>query len=363
METIQQDREHSARAILTYETSSIRAANWRDRYSGVRSSDHNCNSARPCDVLNCPFKEYGGNSYQRCIHLTNLTASPPSPIPDNKLPKFDTTPNFFNFGFEGDGTTSAINGKNFQFPVVAYQTSCGQYDRDKADREINTCSMRSSSKCINVAPIANKKKFTTEEEPETIIMVLSAVGNVSKGFNNFAHPIHLHGHSFHVLYIGHGIYNSTGQLIDNSPDVDCGDNLCMNPTWSNDTIPMDVLREVTGDGGRIKNTAILKDTVIVPGGGYVVIAFQADNPGYWFLHCHIEVHQLEGMGVMIEEYPSDQHPKPPSEINNQGHFRWNANNYNEHVMKAETCSSQSGSRKITVMISLLAVCVYISTIL
>ena len=372
LETIQQDREHSARAILTYETSSIHVTDWIYLYSGVRSTDHNCGSERQCYVLNCPFKDYVNSTNQTCIHLTELRAL--FPVSNDKLPKFSSIPDcpdcqFFNFGFEGDGTTSAINGKNFQFPVVAYQTSCGQYDRDQADREIDTCSMRSSSKssmdrkCINVAPIANKKKFTTEEEPETIIMVLSAVGDVSKRFNNFAHPIHLHGHSFHVLYIGHGIYNSTGKLIDNSPDVDCrGDNLCMNPTWRNG-IPMDVLREVTGDGGRIKNTAILKDTVIVPAGGYVVIAFQADNPGYWFLHCHIEVHQLEGMGVMIEEYPSDQHPKPPSEINNQGHFRWNKNNYNEHVMKAETCSSDSGSRKITVTVSLLAVCVYISTIL
>ena len=69
--------------------------------------------------------------------------------------------------------------------------------------------------------------------------------------------------------------------------------------------------------------------------------------------------------MMIKEYPSDQHPKPPSEINNQGHFRWNINNYNEHVKKAEICSSESGrsgSGKITVIISLLAVCVYISSI-
>ena len=354
----QQDREHSARAILTYETSPIRSTDWTDAYSKVHSSDHNCGSEHQCVVLNCPFREYGGNTYQRCIHLTNLTASPPSPIPDNKLPKLDTTPNFFNFGFEGDNFTSAINGKNFQFPVVAYQTSCGQYDRDKMNE--NTCSMCSNEssmdcKCINVALIANKEKFTTEEEPETVIMVLSAVGNMSSGLNNFSHPIHLHGHSFHVLYIGHGEYNEEGKLIANSPDVDCGDFLCMNPTWNNDTMPMDVLREVTRDGGRIKNTAILKDTVIVPAGGYVVIAFHADNPGYWFLHCHIEVHQLEGMGVMIEEYPSDQHPKPPSGINNQGHFQWNTEDYNNLIMQGKTCRESANHIRTELIVVLSAV--------
>ena len=44
-----------------------------------------------------------------------------------------------------------------------------------------------------------------------------------------------------------------------------------------------------------------KDTVIVPFGGYTVIRFIVDNPGWWFLHCHIEVHQLEGMAVVIKE--------------------------------------------------------------
>ena len=48
---------------------------------------------------------------------------------------------------------------------------------------------------------------------------------------------------------------NTGKLIDNSPDVDCGDLFCMNPTWDNNTIPMDVVNEVTGDGGCIKNTS------------------------------------------------------------------------------------------------------------
>ena len=40
---------------------------------------------------------------------------------------------------------------------------------------------------------------------------------------------------------------------------------------------------------------------MVPAGGYVVINFISDNPGWWFLHCHIEVHQLEGMAMIVHE--------------------------------------------------------------
>ena len=54
-------------------------------------------------------------------------------------------------------------------------------------------------------------------------------------------------------------------------------------------------------GRRDLNRAPLKDTVIIPAGGYAVVYFRANNPGYWFLHCHIEVHQLEGMAVVIND--------------------------------------------------------------
>ena len=46
--------------------------------------------------------------------------------------------------------------------------------------------------------------------------------------------------------------------------------------------------------------------MIVPAGGYVVINFKSDNPGYWFMHCHIEIHQLQGMAVIINEAPIQQ---------------------------------------------------------
>jgi hypothetical protein len=53
-----------------------------------------------------------------------------------------------------------------------------------------------------------------------------------------------------------------------------------------------------------------KDTIIVPTGGYVVIRFKADNPGLWFFHCHIDLHNTNGMGMMINESPKSHMPVP-----------------------------------------------------
>ena len=37
------------------------------------------------------------------------------------------------------------------------------------------------------------------------------------------------------------------------------------------------------------------DTVLVPPKEAVEIAFVADNPGDWMLHCHVTDHQVSGM--------------------------------------------------------------------
>ena len=67
----------------------------------------------------------------------------------------------------------------------------------------------------------------------------------------------------------------------------------------------------------INHRTIRKDTVMVPAGGYVVINFLSDNPGQWFLHCHKELHQLEGMALIVNEALEEQR-KPPDGLNKCG---------------------------------------------
>lgn len=69
---------------------------------------------------------------------------------------------------------------------------------------------------------------------------------------DMSHPIHLHGHAFRVVAI--------------------------------DDLPLD---------------GALRDTVLVPIGGSVTVAFLADNPGHWALHCHNLYHMAAGMMTSI----------------------------------------------------------------
>ena len=210
--------------------------------------------------------------------------------PEDELPRSEDvnikSTWFFNFGFNSVEFTSTVNGRNFILPTTSLQTGdvsqidgefCQQLT-DECNRTENDCT------CVHVVDI------DSEFAGKTVRFVLSSL-NTTMNFS-FAHPIHLHGHSFHVVKVGYGSYSEDNRLMSPTKDIECGMPCLKAPTWANETIPNDIT---------ITNKTIRKDTVIVPAGGYVVIDFIADNPGYWFLHCHIEPHQLEGMALVINE--------------------------------------------------------------
>lgn len=41
--------------------------------------------------------------------------------------------------------------------------------------------------------------------------------------------------------------------------------------------------------------------MLVPPGGFAVIAFKTDNPGSWLMHCHIAFHASNGLALQILE--------------------------------------------------------------
>ena len=69
---------------------------------------------------------------------------------------------------------------------------------------------------------------------------------------------------------------------------------------------------------------------MLPAGGYVVINFISDNPGWWFLHCHIEIHQLQGMALIVNEI-ADKQPQPPEGMNKCGDFEMSVQQFHSYT--------------------------------
>ncbi|KAF5092265.1 hypothetical protein D0Z03_002951 [Geotrichum reessii] len=112
----------------------------------------------------------------------------------------------------------------------------------------------------------------------------------------FDHPFHMHGHSFNVI------------------------SKSKNESFQYSNIG-EALRR--GDESIDFENAPFVDTVVVPRNGHAVIRFTAHNPGYWFLHCHINHHLLAGMGGFLV-VDSAKIPPIPFALYNQPHVEYDS---------------------------------------
>lgn len=181
---------------------------------------------------------------------------------------------------------------------------------------------------------------------KTIRLVLSSAGK-TRANRRFAHPIHLHGHHFHIVAMGYGEYNTTtGESLSPTKDIVCGSGstrrVCVSPSWKSGAEP-----NVTTT---LDQFTITKDTVLLPGLGYVVIHFRSTNPGWWLLHCHMLPHQNEGMALVINEAEERQPPAPDS-ICRHGNFTWTVEEFSEALEFEYTSPSPTSSSPATAMSS------------
>ncbi|XP_046583057.1 laccase-2-like [Haliotis rubra] len=279
-QSIEKGVDHKAEAILRYEGAPD---------AEPTTSRRTCTAALPCRVVNSPFTNFP-ISNTKTVRFDELKSLPDDdPAPPITPGKFKE--HFLNFGFPGySHFPGQVNGHKFKMPVVSALSQIDEVDTSCSRED---CGFNKTCHCT----------FTLNlKYGDTVQLVFLNMGN---GWG-WSHPIHLHGHSFYVLKMGYAIQNSsTYQVAGSNPDISCnGDPFCnaatfANSAWTGDNIP----------GLELKNPP-RKDTIIVPTGGYVVVRIRADNPGVWFMHCHIEMHNADGMAMMINE-AQDKHPAPP----------------------------------------------------
>lgn len=360
-ETLEIDREsngglppfeslhHVAEAILQYVDGDITNPPTisSTKYLSIKANSPaiSCNSGQRCKAVNCPFKDFHSSYFTDCMNVQELRLL--EPTPQEQLPQAyppSDCPDclhFINFNFEGDAETSAVNGRNFILPPAPPQTQ-----NEDFQEQAKICSLEANCNpptldclCTHVIDIPYKK---------TVQFVLTALGSYIN-----AHPIHLHGHTFHVVHVGYPEYSPvTGFIGKHSQDIVCEDAQCQSqegcdkkrctkPGWAEDHWPT----------FKIDSKTIRKDTVYVPAGGYVVINIISDNPGYWFLHCHIEVHQLEGMALIVNEaFEQQQLLTVPDYVNKCGDVtltmgEYEAQNPSKQQMQFKVADEESHQSK------------------
>lgn len=111
--------------------------------------------------------------------------------------------------------------------------------------------------------------FETPREHEWTYALIISSGNAPTD-----HPIHLHGHDFYILAQGKGLWNG-GKA-----------------TW-NDSL------------ANLNNPPRRDTAMLYAGLSYLLLAWKADNPGFWLMHCHLGWHTSMGFDWQFLEKRQD----------------------------------------------------------
>lgn len=104
------------------------------------------------------------------------------------------------------------------------------------------------------------------------------IENDPEGTFSIPHPMHLHGHDYVV--------------VGRSPPQAPGG-------------PTHVFNPATDRGLLKANNPVRRDVVMLPAGGWMIMAFKLNNPGAWLMHCHIAWHVSGGLSNQFLERRTD----------------------------------------------------------
>ena len=316
--------EHKAEAILQYNINQGSELPIQEP-----SQTWNCTRESPCRIVNCPF---ASNSFTEnvlnynCINVHEFESRFSESVPLSiHAPSIIHNTLFYNFDFYGEKSTNAssVDGINFRYPADPPVVDHERFEANKDDYICpgRGCPHRLLDPDVPFCTCTHQIDLSNLPENDAVQIVITNINTLANNDRlklGSSHSVHLHGHSFYVVKTGYPEYNPDGTIAGFNRDLECID-LATNREcdrlfavierednagrytkvqeirWRNETAGS----IETGD-----KPLPIKDTVIVPYGGYVVIRFVINNPGWWFFHCHIEAHQLEGMAAVITELPS-----------------------------------------------------------
>ncbi|XP_017702442.2 laccase-6-like isoform X2 [Phoenix dactylifera] len=195
-----------------------------------------------------------------------------------------STPNKSCQGPNGGTFAASMNNITFVKPSISllqayYDSLHGHYTDDFPSRPLKVYDF------VNGAPnnfpndtqSLNGTRVKVLEYGARVQLILQDTGTVSTD----NHPMHLHGYSFYVVGYGTGNYNSRTAKLN-----------LVDPPYMN--------------------------TIGVPVGGWAAIRFIADNPGVWFMHCHLDLHTTWGLSMAFivknGKGPLETLPHPPADL-------------------------------------------------
>ncbi|XP_076941494.1 laccase-4-like [Bidens hawaiensis] len=183
----------------------------------------------------------------------------------------------------GSRVVAGINNVTFVMPDTAllqahYYNLSGVYTTDFPGNPVTPYNYTGSNPLTNLQ-VTNGTKVYPLEFNSTVQVVMQGNSVIAPE----SHPIHLHGFNFFVVGKGLGNFDPVND-----------------PKKFNLVDPVE------------------RNTLNIPTAGWTAIRFRADNPGVWFLHCHLEVHTTWGLKMvfLVEngKGPNESIIPPPKDL-------------------------------------------------
>ncbi|KAI3817801.1 hypothetical protein L1987_11599 [Smallanthus sonchifolius] len=183
----------------------------------------------------------------------------------------------------GSRVMAGINNVTFVMPDTAllqahYYNISGVFTTDFPGNPVTPYNYTGNNSLTNIQ-ITNGTKVYPLAYNSTVQVVMQGNAIIAPE----SHPIHLHGFNFFVVGKGMGNFDPV-----------------------NDPMKFNLVDPVE------------RNTLNIPTAGWTAIRFRADNPGVWFLHCHLEVHTTWGlkMAFLVEngKGPNESIIPPPKDL-------------------------------------------------
>ncbi|KAK9670201.1 hypothetical protein RND81_13G185300 [Saponaria officinalis] len=184
----------------------------------------------------------------------------------------------------GTRLAASLNNITFVMPQTAllqahYYNISGVFRTDFPDKPPTPFNYTGAPLTANLRTVVQGTRVSKIKFNSTVEVVLQDTNLLTVE----SHPFHLHGYNFFVVGTGVGNFD---------PAKD--------PAKFNLVDPPE------------------RNTVGVPTGGWTAIRFRADNPGVWFMHCHLELHTGWGLktAFVVENGPGPQYSilPPPKDL-------------------------------------------------
>ncbi|CAM8909987.1 unnamed protein product [Rhodiola kirilowii] len=186
-------------------------------------------------------------------------------------------------GPNGTRFAASVNNVSFVLPTTALlqahflQRSNGVYTTDFPNTPITPFNYTGTSP--NNTMVSSGTKVVVLKYNTTVELIMQDTSILGAE----SHPLHLHGFNFFVVGQGFGNFDR-----------------------NNDTKRFNLVDPVE------------RNTIGVPAGGWAAIRFRADNPGVWFMHCHLEIHTSWGlrMAWIVQDgnLPNQKILPPPADL-------------------------------------------------